>query len=213
MRCTCCTASSNSISRISKSILAPTAPKTVCCSPVERCTSNPRITRRSITLSICCSLAPGCIAIIMVFKASPLFVHFKVKFSFAGGGRLGPMDLLLLQLAHHVDNALEDVLYFAVGKRAFIGLLHALEDAFLALRFIDGKVGIIFQLPDFACRRCPPIDQIYELEVQLIDFLTPVFDGHFTHAPRGFARTWLSHAARRTRMISCFVSKTLAFCD
>src|SRR5579864_5226598 len=133
MRCTCCTASSSSISRTSKSIFAPTAPSTVCCSPVERCTSKPRFTSRSITLSICCSVAFGCMAMIIV-SASVLLVHFHVELGLAGRGDLLATHLLLLKLSHHVDDALVHMLHFGVGQRPPVGLLHVLDDAFLPLR-------------------------------------------------------------------------------
>src|SRR6185437_12245458 len=180
MRCTCWTASSNSISRISKSIFAPTAPRTVCCSPVERCTSNPRMTRRSMTLSICFSLAPGCMAMIISGSLWSLLVHFKIKFRFAGCFRSGgAVNLLLLQLAHDVDNAFEDMLNLAIRQRALIGLLHALEHMLLALGFVNGKIGVVLQLADLPRCRSSLIDQLYQFEIQLIDFLTPIFYGHF----------------------------------
>src|SRR5579885_426975 len=180
MRWTCCTASSNSISRMSKSIFAPTAPSTVCCSPVERCTSNPRMTRRSITLSICFSVAPGCMAMIMSGSLWSLLVYFKIKFGFAGrlDGRRA-VNLLLLQFAHDVDNAFENVLNLAVGKRPFVRFLHAFENVLLSLRFINGKIGVVLQLANLPCRRRALVDQLYQFEIQIIDFLTPVFYRHF----------------------------------
>ncbi len=50
-----------------------------------------------------------------LWKPLPLLVHFKIELSFAG--RLGgccAMNLLLLQLAHDVNNAFEHVLDFII---------------------------------------------------------------------------------------------------
>src|SRR6059058_5210342 len=110
MRCASCTPSRTSISRTSKSTCAPTAPSTVCAAPVLRCTSNPRSVRRSITFWICSGLACCCIAtIILVFR---LLVGLYVEFCAAAslGCVLGGHDLLFLYGAHHVDDALEDML-------------------------------------------------------------------------------------------------------
>src|ERR1043165_4910316 len=66
MRWTRWTPSRTSISRVSKSLRAPTAPNTVCRSQVERWTEKPIDTRCSITFWICSSVAPSCMVTIMV---------------------------------------------------------------------------------------------------------------------------------------------------
>src|SRR5215467_7143241 len=65
------TPGSTSISRMSNSWRAPTAPSTVCRAPVERWTSNPMPIRRSITCWICSSVACSCIATIIGFSEIP----------------------------------------------------------------------------------------------------------------------------------------------
>src|SRR6185437_5110912 len=115
-----------------------------------------------------------------LWKPLVLLVHFKIKFCFAGcfGGG-GAVNLLLLQLAHDVDNAFEDVLNFTIRQRTFIGFLHALKNVLLPLGLINWKIGVVLQLADLPRRRSALVDQLYQFEIQLIDFLAPVFYGHF----------------------------------
>src|SRR5690349_7287839 len=109
-----------------------------------------------------------------------LLVHFKIKFGFAGRlGGCGAMNLLLLQLAHDIDDALKDVLDLTIRKRTLVCLFHSFEDVLLPLRLINGKIRVVLQLADLPCRRSALVDQLYQFEIQLIDFLTPVFYGHF----------------------------------
>src|SRR5262249_26386798 len=80
-------------------------------------------------------------------------------------------------------NALEDVLHLTVGQRSLIRLLYRLQNLLFALRFINGKIGVVLQLADLSRCRSPLIDQLNDFEIHFIDFLTPVFYGHVVNAP------------------------------
>src|SRR5215472_5543387 len=92
MRMTSRTPSSNSKSRWSKSRCTPTAPRTVCDSPVERCTLKPLATSRSMTCWIWASVALSCITmtIDVPFPSllRPIYANFDVNPNCGGKARL-----------------------------------------------------------------------------------------------------------------------------
>ncbi len=82
--------------------MPPTPPSTVWITPVERWTLKPISTRRSITASICCSVAPCCITTNIY---------------------LAPVSMrVALNLPHFVDDALEDATHRGLIERPLIGL-------------------------------------------------------------------------------------------
>src|SRR3954470_20678332 len=135
MRCTSRTPPRTSMSRISKSTRGPTAPSTVCCVPVERCTSNPMLMSRSMTCWICSSVAASCIATIIasLAVARRSFVHIHIEFCRSDALRLLDHDLFLLQISHDVDDALEHLRHVEVAERPLVHLLHVREDLLLAV--------------------------------------------------------------------------------
>src|SRR5690349_17479370 len=93
------------------------------------------------------------------------------------------MNLLLLKLAHDVDDSLKNMLNLAVRQWSFVRLLHRFKDLLLPFRFINGKIRVVLELADLSCCRGALVDQLNDLEVHFIDFLTPVFYGHVVNAP------------------------------
>src|SRR5260370_16757583 len=134
MRCTSPTPVSTSISRTSKSLRAPTAPSTVCRAPVLRCTSKPISTRRSITCWICSSLADSCIATIIISQFS--VVHFNIEFRLALGRFCFGLNFFFLQRAHHVNNALKNMLQLMPGQRPAIQGAPILKNLLLPFPFL-----------------------------------------------------------------------------
>src|SRR5260370_21674939 len=144
MRQTSRTQSMTSMSRGPTSPGTPTAPSTVCDAPVERWTSNPIATSRSITCWICSSFAPSCMTTtIATHIPSPL------------PGELQLTLLFHLTVAHHralyrtrfVQNALEQPPAGRVRQRSWIGANHYVQDLILAL-------GLIERLPQRAPVLC-----------------------------------------------------------
>src|SRR6516164_6979906 len=130
MRCTSPTPGKTSMSRTSNSRRAPTAPSTVCRSPVERCTSNPRPIRRSITCCICSSDAASCMATIMVFFL------IQIEFRPQSGWLFFRDDLLLLYIPHYVNDALVHLAQIAVRQRAMVRFAHILKDDPFTVGFV-----------------------------------------------------------------------------
>ena len=72
-------------------------------------------------------------------------VHFPVSVPSWPFGR--DAELIFLQRAHHVDDALVDVGQFDIGQRPVIGGAHILEDDPLAVRLVDRQAVERFSLP------------------------------------------------------------------
>src|SRR6266849_496366 len=146
MRTTSRTPSMTSMSRGSNSPGTPTAPSTVCDAPVERWTSNPIATSRSITCWICSSFAPSCMTTTI---ATP------IPSSLPGE----PQLTLLFHLAvtHHgaldvtrlIQNALKQAPDGRVRQWSRIGANHSVQDLILPLRLIERLSGRALDLADF----------------------------------------------------------------
>src|SRR6185437_13285711 len=209
MRWTSPTPERTSMSRISNSRRAPTAPSTVCLAPVERCTSKPISIRRSMTFCTCSSVAASCMATIMVLCAGPVsrvtlqtslcsdhpingitrspdgssIVYFHIKLCFPVGDLLLRHNLHLLNIPHHVNNAFKYLAQFTVRKRPAVGLPDILKDDFFPVRLIDGHIGIALQLPNFLRCTGTLIQDFHQTKVQFIDFSAPVRDCHIRPNP------------------------------
>src|SRR5712692_657100 len=146
MRTTSRTPSMTSMSRGSNSPGTPTAPSTVCDAPVERWTSNPIATSRSITCWICSSFAPSCMTTTI---AAPISSSV-------------PGDVLLsllfhLAVTHHcaldgtrfIQNALKQPPDSCVRQRSRIGANHSVQDLILSLRLIERLASRALDLADF----------------------------------------------------------------
>src|SRR5690348_7777970 len=138
----------------------PTPARMVCTAPVVRWTLKPMATMRSTTVCICSSVAFSCIATIIGSLFSFLLLIFAV--------RSGRGQLVLLERAHHVDDALVNVLQLNVGERSVVGRADIVKDDALAVRLVNGEVGGAFELADFVRRRGPLVEQRDDLPVDFI---------------------------------------------
>src|SRR5437879_234146 len=111
-----------------------------------------------------------------------LVVYFDIKFGTVRVGDLG-LDLNFLNVAHYVDDPLVNMAKFAVGQWSLVGLFHILEYQLLPCRFVNGQAGIALQSADLLSRFGPVIEQVHQMQVQLIDLLSPVGN---IHSPSDF---------------------------
>jgi hypothetical protein len=84
------------------------------------------------------------------------------------------MNLHLLKAPHYVDDPLEDVLDLTVRQRAAIGFLYVLQNPLLAFRFVNRKTGVVLEPSNLLCRCRTLVDELDHLEIELIDFHSPI---------------------------------------
>src|ERR1017187_8344122 len=135
----------------SKSYLPPTPPSTVWITPVERCTSNSRSTSRSITCSICSSVAPSCMTTTIGFLRG-LLHHAQTLYGAAG-----------------VDDALEDAAHGLSGQRAVVGAGDIGEHQIFAFGFVDGEVRLEFHAADILHHLGALVEQGDDAAVHIVD--------------------------------------------
>src|SRR5712692_6118805 len=172
MRITSRTPSSSSMSRGSTSARWPTAPSTVWLAPVERCTSNPISTSRSITCWICSSLDPSCMTTTMAscvplipgwrgLRFLVLFVHYRA-----------------LDGPRFIEDALKQPADGGVRQRPGVRTGGSLDDLALAVRLVERLVRLALQFPHLDRALRTLVEQAHELSVNLVNSAAPVLDGH-----------------------------------
>src|ERR1700722_18301881 len=65
-----------------------------------------------------------------------------------------------------------------VGQRSWIRLANAVEDFLLAARLIDWQIRGLLKLSNRTCSFCTSVDESNDLDVQLVNLLSPVGDIH-----------------------------------
>src|SRR5947209_3263567 len=103
-----------------------------------------------------------------------LVVYFNVKFSCARRRFDLRLDFNLLYLAHHINNALIDVLQFGVRQRPLIGFLHVFKNQFLPLRFIDWHAGVAFEFANLLRQFGPLVQQLHQAKIKCVNLFAPV---------------------------------------
>src|SRR4051812_3025177 len=163
IRTTSFTPSRTSSSRGSRCRPAPTAPSTVRCAPVERCTSNPCSTRCATTFWICSSLAPS--AITTTMDHSPLALRTG-----------GPRESLMPALGHRafeaaglVDDPFEQPRHGVAIERARVDAADVPQHRFLARRLVDLHLEEPFQPADLDDVLGPAAEQLDQLRVGRVD--------------------------------------------
>src|SRR5271169_5262173 len=170
MRCASFTPSSTSKSAGSNWPIGPTPPRTVCTAPVDLWTVKPSATRRSMTASICFSVAPSCITT-NIRESSTLAVLLQ--------------HAQALDVAHLVDDTFENPLDAVGAQRSGVVRGHVLEDLVLAAWLVDGEAEVPLHAADFFDDAGALAEQFEDAAVQVVDAVAApgqdfetVFGGH-----------------------------------
>src|SRR5579864_4192898 len=91
---------------------------------------------------------------------------------------LSRRDLFLLNVAHHVHDALVNADQIASGQGPPVGVLHIVKDNAFAVRLIHGHIGITLQPSNLHGGACALAQQRDEPAIEFIDFVSPVLDVH-----------------------------------
>src|SRR5713226_1701368 len=183
IRTTSRTPSRSSMSRGSTSLRTPTAPRTVWVAPVERCTSNPIATSRSMTCWICSSLEPACITTTMNisvslrswFCASRCYPELDKTLAWLLLRVVSFVHGRALHDARFVQDALKQPSDGGVRQGSLIGALHTFQHLARALG-----------------------QQLDQLAVDLVNLTAPVVNRHGRASRR--LRPWLAAClSERTR--------------
>jgi hypothetical protein len=81
---------------------------------------------------------------------------------------------VLLNVAHHIHDALENLQQVAMLQGPSINFLDLLEHDSLPIRFINRQVRITFQPSDFLGSLRTPVEYLDQLAVDLVDSPAPV---------------------------------------
>ena len=87
-------------------------------------------------------------------------------------------QLILLQCAHHIDDAFVYVGQLDIRERPVIGGANILEDHALTVRLIHRQRGGTLQLADLLRGLRPRADQRHDLTIQFINLLSPAINIH-----------------------------------
>src|SRR5579862_464650 len=175
MRRTSSTPSTNSISRMSKSRRAPTAPRTVCWAPVERWMSKPISINLLMACWVCSSVAPSCITTTMLCHS--LFLRILV------------LHGVPFERSCFVNNALKQPADGGVIQRALIRLHNVSQNLRLAFRLPGLHVQLFLDVTDFHRALRTVVEQLHQLLVNFVNALSPAVEiAHFSSPNRRLHR-------------------------
>ena len=113
-----------------------------------------------------------------MYKLSRALVfQVTVEFGFTTSRRLLD-NFVLLNIPHHVHDALVDLDQVSMLQGAAILLLHLFEHDALPVGFVDGHAGLALEAADFLSGLRALVQDLDQLPVDLVDFLAPVSDIH-----------------------------------
>src|SRR5579883_357595 len=108
-----------------------------------------------------------------------------------------------------IDYTLEQTLKTLVVERAGICFFDSAEYFALPFRVINSQIEIVFNLSNFDRASGTFIQQPYKLLVDIIDFLTPVFDAHCNCEPFNQAANAATRCTRSGLPMCCSISLTI----
>src|SRR5207302_6617651 len=94
------------------------------------------------------------------------------------GGLGFGLNFFFLNVAHHVNDALENMVQLSVRQRSATYRAHILKNLLLAVRLVDGHLSITLEAANLFGSLRALIEQLNHFAVELIDFLAPLGDIH-----------------------------------
>src|SRR5258707_13150038 len=82
-------------------------------------------------------------------------------------------NLALLDLTHHVDDPLIDLVKITIRQRPPVDLAHVFKNNLFPRRLVDGHAGVALQLADFLRGLCALVEQFHQSAIQSINLLAP----------------------------------------